>query len=55
MTKLMNTLVIDKKKYVIVELKEYDKLVEKPAARKLSLQEGKKMAYKLIDHWHKGR
>lgn len=56
----MNTLVIDKKKYVLVERKEYDKLLEKvaskkPAARKLSLNEGKKLAYKLIDHWHKGK
>ena len=54
----MNTLVINKKKYVVVEQKEYDKLVEKaasrrPAARKLSLDEGKKLAYKLIDNWHK--
>lgn len=56
----MNTLVIDKKKYVVVERKDYDKLLEKaaskkPAARKLSLDEGKKLAYKLIDHWHKGK
>ena len=56
----MNTLVIDKRKYVVVEQKEYDKLLKKaaskkPAARKLSLDEGKKLAYKLIDHWHKGK
>lgn len=56
----MNTLVIDKKKYVVVEQKEYDRLVEKAAsknstARKLSLDEGKKLAYKLIDRWHKGK
>lgn len=56
----MNTLIIDKKKYVVVEQREYDKLLEKaaskkPAARKLSLDEGKKLAYKLIDHWHKGK
>ena len=54
----MNTLVIDKKKYVVVEQGEYDKLLEKaaskrPAARKLTLEEGKKLAYKLIDRWHK--
>ena len=54
----MNTLVIDKKKYVVVEQKEYDKLLKKaatkkPAVRKLSLNEGKKLAYKLIDRWHK--
>jgi hypothetical protein len=54
----MNTLTIDKKKYVVVERQEYDKLLEKaaskkPAARKLSLSEGKKLAYKLVDMWHK--
>lgn len=43
----MNTLVINKKKYVVVEQSEYDKLLEKaatkrPVARKLSLGEGKK-------------
>jgi hypothetical protein len=56
----MNTLVIDKKKYVVVERREYDRLLEKaaakkPAARKLTLVEGKKLAYKLIDQWHKGK
>ena len=55
---LINTLVINKKKYVVVERSEYDKLLEKaaskrPIARKLSLVEGKKLAYKLIDNWHK--
>jgi hypothetical protein len=54
----MNTLVINKKKYVVVEQREYNKLVKKAAAkksvaRKLSLAEGKKLAYKLIDKWHK--
>ena len=54
----MNKLIINKKKYVVVEQKEYDRLVEKaaskrPVARKLSLNEGKKLAYKLIDNWHK--
>jgi len=56
----MNTLVIDKKKYVVVERREYDRLLEKaaakkPAARKLTLVEGKKLAYKLIDQWHTGK
>jgi len=56
----MNTLVIDRKKYVVVEQREYDRLLEKaaakkPTARKLSLVEGKKLAYKLIDQWHKGK
>ena len=50
----MNTLAINKKKYVVVERSEYDKLLEKaagkrPVARKLSLTKGKKLAYKLID------
>lgn len=56
----MNTLIIDKKKYVVVGQREYEKLLEKaaikkPAARKLTLTEGKKLAYKLIDKWHKER
>ncbi|HLT71542.1 MAG TPA: hypothetical protein VKZ75_02780 [Cyclobacteriaceae bacterium] len=56
----MNTLVINKKKYVVVEQLEYDRLREKaaskgPVARKLSLDQGKKLAYKLIDSWHKGK
>ncbi len=38
----MNTLVIDRKKYVVVEQGQYDRLLEKaaakkPSARKLSL------------------
>ncbi len=54
----MNTLVIDKKKYVLVAQREYERLLEKAvskkqAARKLSLVEGKKLAYKFIDKWHK--
>ncbi|HTR31413.1 MAG TPA: hypothetical protein VMH27_19205 [Puia sp.] len=54
----MNTLIIDKKKYVVLPEKEYENLrtkaVSKSAsARKLSLSEGKKLAYKLIDKWVK--
>ena len=54
----MNTLTIDKKKYVVLPEKEYENLrtkaVSKSAsARKLSLSEGKKLAYKLIDKWAK--
>ena len=53
----MNTLVLNKKKYVVVEQGEYDKLLQKaaskkPSARKLSLSEGKKLAYALVDKWH---
>ena len=52
----MNTLVIDRKKYVVLEQKEYNSLLQKvasksPTARKLSLAEGKKLAYKLIEKW----
>jgi hypothetical protein len=54
----MNTIIIDRKKYVVVEQTEYDRLLEKAAsktaaARKLSLAAGKKLAYKLIDKWHR--
>jgi hypothetical protein len=56
----MNTIVIDKKKYVIVEEKEYSRLLKKaasktPPARKLTLADGKKMAYSIIDKWHSGK
>ena len=56
----MNTLVIDKKKYVVIPQDDYKKLMKQasisaPSARKLSLVEGKKMAYALIDKWHKGK
>ncbi len=54
----MNTIIIDKKKYVVVEQAEYNRLREKaaaktPIARKLTLAEGKKLAYSLIDKWQK--
>ena len=54
----MNTLVLNKKKYVVVEQKVYDKLVEKaasktPSLRKLSLAEGKKAAYAFISLFQK--
>jgi hypothetical protein len=50
----MNTLKIDKKSYAVVPIKEYENLLIKaaskvPASKKLSLAEGKKKAYKLID------
>jgi hypothetical protein len=53
----MNTLIMNKKKYVLVEQKAYDKLIEKaasktPSLRKMSLAEAKKSAYALIDKWH---
>ncbi len=53
----MNTLVIDKKKYVVIPQEDYNRLIKKAAlkstARKFSLPEGKKVAYALIDKWHK--
>ncbi len=56
----MNTLIIDKKKYVVIPQEDYQKLMKKaaintPSARKLSLAEGKRMAYSMIDKWHKGK
>ena len=54
----MNVLTINKKDYIIVPKKEYEHLVVKAAsktapAKKLSLSQGKKLAYKLIDEWAK--
>ena len=56
----MNTLTIEKKEYVVVPKKEYESLLAKAAsksipAKKLSLAQGKKLAYKLIDQWAKGK
>jgi hypothetical protein len=56
----MSSVIIDKKKYVIIEQKAFDRLQllaaqkAKPA-KKLSLAAGKKHAYKLIDAWAKGK
>ena len=52
----MNTLTIDRKKYVVLPQREYEILLAKAASKtvpvkKLSLKEGKKLAYKLIDKW----
>lgn len=54
----MNTLVIDRKSYVVIPKKEYEILLTKavsktPPAKKFSLAQGKKLAYKLIDKWAK--
>jgi len=56
----MNTLNIENKEYVVIPRKEYDDLRTKAAlkavsAKKHSLAEGKKKAYKLIDKWAKGK
>lgn len=54
----VNTITIGKKEYVIVSKKQYNDLLLKAAAKrapskKLSLIQGKKVAYKLIDQWAK--
>ena len=54
----MNTLIIEKKKYVVIPEKEYETLLTKvvrkrPEVKKLTLEQGKKLAYKLIDKWAK--
>ncbi|TWI89018.1 hypothetical protein [Chitinophaga japonensis] len=54
----MNTIKIDNKSYVVVPKKEYENLLTKAAqkttpAKKMSLNQGKKLAYKLIDKWAK--
>ncbi len=54
----MNTVSIDKKKFVVISQKEYETLLIKaarkaPLAKKMNLAKGKKMAYKLIDKWAK--
>ena len=54
----MSTLTIEQKEYVVLPKKEYEALLVKAAAkalpaRKLSLAQGKKLAYKLIDKWAK--
>ena len=56
----MTEILIDKKKYVVIEQKEFDRLqllaAQKTApAKKLSLAAGKKHAYKLIDNRAKGK
>jgi hypothetical protein len=52
----MSILTIDKKEYVVLPKKEYEQLLLKASsketsARKMSLPQGKKKAYKLIDKW----
>ncbi len=56
----MGTLTINKKKFIVLEQKEYDKLQllaakKSTPVKKLSLSAGKKHAYKLIDKWAKGK
>jgi hypothetical protein len=54
----MSTLVIDKKKFVVIEQKKFDKIQlmaaqKMPLVKKLSLATGRKYAHKLIDKWAK--
>ena len=54
----METITINKKKYVVVEQKAFEKLQAQAAAKaepqkKLSLAAGKEYAHKLIDTWAK--
>lgn len=56
----MGTLTIDKKNFVVLEQKEFDKLQLLAAqkispVKKLTLAAGKKHAYKMIDKWAKGK
>ena len=56
----MSILTIDKKDYVVIAKHDYDALLTMAATktvpvRKMSLQQGKKMAYQLIDQWAKGK
>jgi hypothetical protein len=56
----METLTIDKKKFVVIEQSAFDKLQLLAAqktmpAKKLTLTTGKNHAYKLIDKWAKGK
>lgn len=54
----MNTIVLDNKKYVVIEEKKFEELQllaarKNEPVKKISLSEGKKLAYKLIDTWAK--
>jgi len=54
----MTNLTIDKKEYIVLPKKEYENLLlraasKTPPVRRRSLNEGKKLAYKLIDKWAK--
>lgn len=56
----MTTLNLENKEYVVLSRKDYEALRTKAAiktagVKKLSLADGKKHAYKLIDKWAKGK
>lgn len=55
----METITLDKKKYVILEKKEYEKLQSladanvNPKKKYYTIEEAKKMSYKQIEKWAK--
>ncbi len=54
----MQTITLDKKKFVIIEEKQFEKIQLQAAqkaksSKKLTLAEGKQYAYDLIDKWAK--
>jgi len=56
----MNTISIENKEYVVLPRKEYEDLrtkatIKAVGAKKLTVADGKKLAYKLIDKWAKGK
>jgi hypothetical protein len=54
----MGTLIIDNKKFVVIEQKEFEKLLAARSTspvKKLSIEESRKLAHKLIDKWSKGK
>ena len=56
----MGTLTIDNKKYVVIEQEKFDEIQLLAAqkslpVKKLTLAAGKKLVYKLIDSWAKGK
>lgn len=56
----MDTLTINKTKFVVIEQKKFDKIQltaaqKTPQVKKISLSAGRKHAIKLIDKWAKGK
>lgn len=56
----METLTINKKKFVVLEQKKFDKIqmlaAQKiPSDKELSLAAGRKYGHKIIDKWAKGK
>ena len=54
----METIVLDKKKYVVIEEKEFQKIQllaaqKTPPVKKMTLAQGRKHAHKLIAKWAK--